>query len=115
MDRKKELKEQYKQMKPDMGVLIVKSNLTNKCHIEASQDLKSTINKIKFQLKMNSHYNKKLQKVWNEYGEASFAIEILEYLKYDKDETKADYSEELEILKFIWEEKLANKGMEAIK
>ena len=112
MDRKKELKEQYKQMKPDMGVLIVKSNLTNKCHIEASQDLKSTINRTKFQLKFSSHNNKELQKAWNEYGEASFTIEVLEYLKYDKDESKTDYSEELAILQFIWDEKLSNDGME---
>jgi hypothetical protein len=30
---------------------------------------------------------------------------VLEKLKYDKDETKTDYSEELAILKMLWEEK----------
>jgi len=41
----------------------------------------------------------------------TFIIEILEKLKYDKDEPDNDYSEDLELLKIIWEEKLLQKGM----
>ena len=48
--------------------------------------------------------NRELQQDWTRLGEADFEIEILEKLKYDKDETKTDYSEELEILKMEWEE-----------
>jgi len=40
MDRKKELKEQYKNMKPDMGVLMVKNEKNNKCYVEGTQNLK---------------------------------------------------------------------------
>jgi len=36
----------------------------------------------------------------------------LEKLEYDKDETKTDYSEELALLKMIWEEKLLQRGVE---
>ena len=43
------------------------------------------------------------------------AEEVLEKLKYDKDESKTDYSEELAILKMVWEEKLLQKGMEFYK
>jgi hypothetical protein len=48
MDRKKELKELYKNMKPDMGIFIIKSNFNNKYYIEGTQDLKGTINSIRF-------------------------------------------------------------------
>jgi hypothetical protein len=41
----------------------------------------------------------------------TFIIEILEKLKYDKDEPDNDYSEDLELLKIIREEKLLQKGM----
>lgn len=112
MERRKELKELYKNMKPDMGILIIKSHFNNKCYIEGTHDLKSTINSIKFKLGFGNYPNKELQKEWKEYGEENFTIEILENLKYDKDELKTDYSEELAILKMIWEEKLSEKGME---
>lgn len=115
MDRKKELKEMYKNMKPDMGVFIIKSNFSNKCSIEGTQDLKGTINSTKFKLNFGNHPNRELQKEWKEYGESSFTIEILENLKYDKDETKTDYSEDLDILRLIWEERLLQKDMEFYK
>ena len=115
MDRRKELKEQYKNMKPDMGIFIVKSNIEDKCYIEVTQDLKSTINSTKFKLELGFHPNKELQKAWKEHGEANFTIEILEKLKYDEDESKNDYSEELNILKMLWEDRLTKSGMEIYK
>ena len=45
------------------------------------------------------------------YGPDNFVIEILENLEYDKDESKTDYSEELEVLQMIWEEKLSRENM----
>lgn len=111
MDRRKELKNIYKTMKADMGVFIIKSNLNEMSYIEGTGDLKGTINSTKFKLGMGMHPNKELQNQWKEHGEASFTIEILETLKYDEDETKVDYSEELDILKIIWQERLSKKGM----
>lgn len=112
MDRKKELKIQYKQMKKDMGIFIVRSKSSNKCYIEATQDLRGTMNGTMFKLGAGGHPNKELQKEWTDFGEGNFTIEILENLKYDKDESKTDYSEELALLKMIWEEKLINENME---
>lgn len=111
MDRRKELKELYKNMKVDMGLFIIKSNLNDKYYIEGTQDLKGTINSTKFKLELGKHPNKELQKYWKEHGESSFTIEILDKLEYDKDELKVDYSEELNILRMIWEEKLSKKGI----
>lgn len=115
MDRKKELKELYKQMKPDMGVFIIHSDFSNKCYIESTSNIKSALNSTKFKLEAGIHPNRELQKDWKEYGEEKFTIEVLEKLKYDKDESKTDYSEELAILKMVWEEKLLQKGMEFYK
>ncbi len=111
MDRKKELKELYKNMKPDMGIYIIKSSVSNKCYIEGTKDLKAAINGAKFRLNFGNHLNNELQKQWKEQGEVNFTIEILENLEYDKDESKVDYSEELNILKMIWEEKLSKQGV----
>ncbi len=112
MDRKKELKELYKNMKTDMGVFAINSIDTNRCYIEASHDLKSAMNSAKFKLNFGNHPNKGLQKDWKEQGEQAFRFEILEQLMYDEDESKTDYSEELEILKMIWKERLSKDGLE---
>lgn len=109
MNRRKELKEQYKQMKPQMGLFIIRSKINNKYYLENTQNLKGKINSTKFKLKSGVHPNQELQKEWNDYGEANFTIEILDTLTYDKDESKTDYTEDLALLQMIWEEKLPDK------
>lgn len=112
MDRKKELKQIYKSMKPDMGVFVIRYNDSNRCYLESAHNLKSAINSTRFKLNFGNHPNKELQRAWKEKGEQSFTIEILEKLKYDEDESKSDYGEELEILKMIWKERLSKEGAE---
>ncbi len=112
MDRKKELKQQYLQMKPDMGIFVIRSNTSNKCYVEGTQNLKSKINRNKFQLEAGSHPIKELQKDWKEFEEANFTIEILEKLKYDKDESKTDYTDDLALLQMVWEEKMSKDNLE---
>lgn len=114
--RKKELIAQYKQMRPQMGVFIIRSKANKKCYLQATQDLRGVINGAKARLEGGFHPNRELQKEWKEYGKEQFIIEILENLEYDKDdEAKTDYKEELALLQMIWEEKLAGQGMELYK
>ena len=113
MDRKKELKEQYKQMKTEMGIFIIQNKINNKYLLVTTQNLHGMINRTRFQLKSGGHPNRELQKEWNELGEGNFIFTILETLDYDKDESKTDYSEELKIMDIIWSEKQSYKNMEA--
>ncbi|MDY0235239.1 MAG: GIY-YIG nuclease family protein [Gudongella sp.] len=112
---KKELKELYKNSKPNMGIFIIKSNTDSKCYIQETKNLKSAMNRAKFQLDYGNYPNKELQIKWKENGGIDFTIEILEKLEYDKNELKVDYKDELKILQMIWEDKLFNKGMEFYK
>lgn len=114
-DRKKELIAQYKQMKPDMGLLIVRSKVNNKCHIQTAKDFRSGINGLKVRLEGGFHPNRELQKEWKEFGAENFTIEILDKLEYDQDESKTDYSDELALLQSIWEDKLAQDNVEFYK
>jgi len=95
-----------------MGVLIIRSKLSNKCYIEATRDFKARFNSIRLKLETNLHPCRELQKAWNEQGAENFSFEILENLEYDKDETKTDYTEDLALLQMIWEDKLAAQGFE---
>lgn len=112
MDKKKELKQQYKQMRPEMGVFIVRSSHNNKCYLEAVPDLKTRMNSTKFKLAAGMHPQQELQKEWKKCGGVGFTMEVLEYLPYDKDESKDDYTQELAVLQMLWEEKLAGENME---
>lgn len=113
--RKKELAAQYKQMKPQMGIFIIRSKVNNKCYVEGTQDLRGRINGAKARLGGGMHPYLELQKEWNDFGSENFTIEILENLDYDKDESKTDYKEDLALLQIIWEEKLVKDGVELYK
>lgn len=113
--RKKELTDQYKRSKPQMGVFIIRCNGSNKCYIQSTKDLRGMMNGAEVRLAAGMHPNRELQKEWNSLGAANFTIEILETLEYDQDETKTDYSEELALIQVIWEEKLAKEKMEFYK
>ncbi len=116
MERKKEMKQRYKEMKTPMGVFIIKNNMNGKAFIDVSKDTKSILNRDRFVLKMGMHRIKELQQDWKEYGEEAFVFDVLEYLPYDEKEEKKDYSEELEIMKMLWLEKLMeNEGIELYK
>lgn len=115
MDRKKQLKELYKQMKTDMGIFIVQNKINNKYLLITSQNLQGMINRVRFQLNSGGHPNIELQQDWRKLGEDNFDIKILEKLAYGKDESKTDYSEELRIMEIIWAEKQSDKNMESYK
>jgi len=106
MDRKKELKAIYKEMKPDMGIYMYKCNPTGKVYIGASQRLKAIMNRINFQLELGTFLNKTVQNDWNQYGKENFTVKILDILEYEKDDNaKTDYAEDLKVLLAEWMEK----------
>ncbi|PKM94265.1 MAG: hypothetical protein CVU84_12470 [Firmicutes bacterium HGW-Firmicutes-1] len=111
-DKKKELQEKYKQMKFDMGLFAIINKSNSKHYLETSQDVKALINRREFTLKMGMHPNKELQKDWQQIGQDGFEIKILEQLEYDEDDSKTDYSDELELLKMIWIERLIKENIE---
>lgn len=99
---KKALKEQYKQIKHEMGVFCFKCRPTNKAYLGHGQNIKADINSLTFQLKLgNNPANTNLVNDWKKYGESNFEVSVLEILKYDKDETKTDYTKDLQLLRDI--------------
>ena len=100
--RKKELLLKYKEMKPDMGVYMIKSLNTGKVYLGYDKDLKGTLNSERFKLNAGGHKNKELQKEWTKITEKGFEIKVLEVLEYDKDESKTDYTEDLKALRDMW-------------
>ena len=104
MNKKEKIK-QYKQTIPLMGIYQIKNKKNGKIYIGSANDLHGIINRYKFQLKNGSHFNKELQKDYNELGEKSFTFEILDFLT-PKEDVNYDYTEDLKILEKMWLEKL---------
>ncbi len=107
MDRKKELKQQYKEMPIEAGVYQIKNNQNGKLFIGSTRNFK-TLNGLKFSLEAGtaSPTNKALQEDWNHYGASAFNFEILETLKKKND----PYFNEKEAL-----QELENKWLEHLQ
>lgn len=113
-DRKKQLIEEYKNRKPNMGIISFKNIDTNIEFVGIAKDTKADINSVVIRLKTSWFNNDELQKLWNLHGEEGFNITVVKELKYDNpndDQTKKleklliDYLEENKGAKRLWKEK----------
>ncbi|MFT4413674.1 GIY-YIG nuclease family protein [Fredinandcohnia humi] len=108
MDRKEELKQQYKEIEIEAGVYQIKNNKNQKIFIGSTRNLK-TLNGVKFTLETGTSYNKELQKDWNHYGKDAFTFEILDILK-KKDDPYFNQKEALAELEQKWLDQLQPYG-----
>ena len=97
-NRKKELLQAYKDRKSEMGIVSFCCVPTGDNYILGVKDTAAALNGSRFQLEMGTHYNHALQQLWNEHGGTNFKISVLEVLPYDKDESKTDYRQDLDLL-----------------
>ncbi|MCM3736567.1 GIY-YIG nuclease family protein [Bacillus cytotoxicus] len=108
MDRKKELKQLYKETEIEGGIYCIRNTKNEKVYVESTKNFKAMSGR-RLLLNMGSHMNKALQNEWKEYGADAFEFEILEVLK----KKKTGYFNEKEELKKLeekWLEKLQPYG-----
>ncbi len=112
--KRKDLVTEYLNTKTEMGIYSYKCMPTDKSYIGTTQNTKVILNGGTFRLNAGNHKCVNLQNDWNEYGEESFEVKVLEVLPYDEDDDlKSDYSFELENLLLDYTEKL--NAVEIIK
>lgn len=108
VDRKKELKEQAKDVKIVAGIYQIRNTSNQKVFIESTRNFK-TMNGKQFQLEMGSHPNKNLQQEWKEFGKEAFQFEVLETLE-KKEGVYFDEKDALKKLEEKWLDKLQPFG-----
>ena len=108
MERKKELKQLYKEMKTEGGVYLIRNTKNQKVLVVSTPNLK-TINGRKMQLRDGSHQNRQLQKELREYGHEAFVFEVLEVLE-EKADPSFNKTDALKQLEQKWLEKLQPYG-----
>lgn len=91
---RKELINEYKNRKAEMGIISYHCIPTDEYFLDISKDTKADLNSHRFKLNANWHGNQELQSLWKEHGEAGFEVSVIEELEYE-DLTK-DYTKELE-------------------
>lgn len=104
MDRRKELKQQYKEMKTQGGVYQVRNMKNQKVLVVATPNLKTINGRLG-----GGYMNKEFQDEWNRFGREAFVFEILEVLE-EKGDGFFDKKEELKKLEKKWLEKLQPYG-----
>lgn len=80
---KKELINQWKNRKPEMGIIGFYFIETHELFLGISKDLSVGFNSAKFQLSLHSHPNMRMQELWNLYGENNVEYKVICKLKYD--------------------------------
>ncbi len=92
-EQKKALREQFKQRKPDMGIVCWQNE--EQMWIAISKDAEADYNSTSFQLQLGSWPNRELQRAYKTAPD-SFKWSLLKKLDYE--ERDEDHSEELELL-----------------
>jgi len=109
LDRRKELKLQYKQNPPLMGVYQIRNLVNGKIWVTSAMNLHGAYNRYPSQFSFASFTIKDLKDDWNQYGADAFVFEILETI--DPNEyAEADRRAALALLEEIWLEKLQPYG-----
>lgn len=105
MKTRKEMREEYKQMKFQMGVFQIRNLQTGRIYIGSSNDLQAFWRSQKFQLEAGMHSNSELQADWNQFGAEQFIYEILEEIK-PSDDTSVNYDKDIKALEELMIEAL---------
>ncbi|MFD2169854.1 GIY-YIG nuclease family protein [Tumebacillus lipolyticus] len=95
--RKRQLLEEYKNRRPEMGVISFRCHATGEEFLGASKDTKADFNSTRFKLSAGGHPNQRLQELWRQYGESGFDLSVVKILKYD--DPQEDHTAELEELR----------------
>ncbi|RUS46862.1 GIY-YIG nuclease family protein [Cohnella sp. AR92] len=102
--KRKELQEEYKQIKTFMGVVRITNRTNGKMYVDSYPNLKNKWLTIQMQLDMGRFANAELQRDWTALGKDAFDYEVLE----EKDTT--------DILDVRWETKqLEKKWLERLQ
>ena len=107
MPDKKELKREYKENPPAMGVYQIRNLVNEKIFVGSTLNLTGIFNRYKFQLDVGSHQNKSLQTDWTKFGAENFSFEVLEEI-FPRE--TSDHKSDLEVFEDLWLEKLKPFG-----
>ena len=97
-DKKKALVNSFLEKKKIGGIIAVRCENTGKMLVVSSPDLDGTRGRFSFSQSTGSCIFPKLMTDWNKYGGTAFSLLILESLEKKKEQTDAEYRDDLKTL-----------------
>ena len=95
--QKKALTEEWKNRRPEMGVISLRCKETGEAFLGIAKDTKAAFNSVRAKLSGGIHPNKRLMELWKRYGEEGFELSVAAVLEYE--DPLEDHTEELETLR----------------
>jgi len=104
---KREGRAAYKERKIIGGIYVIRNSDSDKILLDSAIDLQGRKNRFEFSQKTGSCIDLNLQKDWIAHGKEKFIFEVLEELEKGETQSMNEFKEDIEVLKLIWLEKLA--------
>jgi hypothetical protein len=109
MKTRSELKRDYKDSTPAMGVFVIRNLRNGRFLLHAARNLQGGMNRLKVEITPSTNPNVELLADWKAMGPEAFEIRALDELE-PKDEPGWDPTEDLEELKAMWRARLEAEG-----
>lgn len=109
MKTRSELKRDYKQSTPAMGVFVIRNLRNGRFLVHAARNLQGGMNRLRVEITPSTNPNAELLADWQAMGKEAFEIRVLDELE-PKDEPGWDPAADLEELKAMWIAKLTAEG-----
>jgi hypothetical protein len=92
-----------------MGVFVVRHRATGRFQLHATRDLRSGMNRLRFEITPSTDPNLELLADWRAVGPEGFEIAVLDELP-PRDEPGWDPTSDLEALEALWRARLIGEG-----
>lgn len=95
-ERKRALKRRAAEFRPQMGVVSFLWEPTGDVFLAAARNVPALLNRTRLQAETHTLANKRLQELWDAYGEEAMRYSVLEELDYQ--DGIDDYADDLAVL-----------------
>ena len=106
MDKRKALINEYKQGKVIGGIYRVTNTRNGKYLLDIAANLQAKQNSFNFMVSTGSCMDNRLKEDWAASGDRAFVFEILEVLEKKKEQSQAEFIDDLKMLERLWSDKL---------
>lgn len=103
---KKSLINEYKQREITGGIYRITNTQNGMYLLDYSTNIGAKQNSFNFMVSSGNCINYRLKKDWEAFGAGAFTFETLETIVKKKEQSQEQFTEDLEILRQIWADKL---------